>query len=115
MPRLHDTNSLINNLKAKRAFDREMDKTSIISVIEFPSILNENVGILFPKTSTFNLSIDIALKLRKAGTPVKATDIIIAALGIERNYPIITNDKHFTSIQAVDSRLTIHREESDGP
>ncbi len=104
---LHDTSSLIKHVKSGHVFDPVEDKTTVISVIEFPKILGKEIGIIFPKSTTYELAIVLAKKLLQVGTPVKATDIIIAAIGIEKQLPLRSDDKHFELITHVDSRLTL--------
>jgi hypothetical protein len=104
---LHDTSSLIKCVRNGQVFDPAEDKTTVISVIEFPKILSKEIGILFPKSTTYELAISLAKKLLQIGTPVKATDIIIAAIGIEKQLPLQSDDKHFELITHVDSRFTL--------
>lgn len=71
---LHDTSSLIKCVRNDKVFDPDEDKTTVISIIEFPKILSKEIGIIFPKTTTYELAIGLAKKLLQCGTPVKATE-----------------------------------------
>jgi hypothetical protein len=104
---LHDTSSLKKRVRDSQVFYPAEDKTTVISVIEFPKILNKEIGILFPKSTTYELAISLAKKLLQVGTPVKATDLIIAAIGIEKQLPLKSDDKHFEMIKHADSRLAL--------
>lgn len=37
--------------------------------------------------------------LRKKGTPIPENDIWIAAIALQHNYTLVTNDKHFANIE----------------
>ena len=104
---LHDTSSLIQKIRNRDAFNNETDKTTIISVIEFPKIVSKDIGILYPRAITCNLAVNLARKLLHNGTPVKSPDIIIAAIAIEKQIPVRTGDKHFSLIQQVEPKLNL--------
>ena len=104
---IHDTCSLIKGVGASHEFNATDDKTTVISVIEFPRILSKDIGVLYPKSTTYELAITLASKLVQEGTPVNATDILVAAIAIERQMPVKTDDKHFNVIQHVDPRLLL--------
>jgi predicted nucleic acid-binding protein len=50
---------------------------------------------------TASLYADIVLELRKAGTPVPANDIWIAAIAARHGVPVVTYDEHFRAISRV--------------
>lgn len=51
------------------------------------------------ETASFYSSVKAQLK--KAGTPIPENDIWIAALAMQHELPLITNDRHFDKIQAI--------------
>ena len=104
---IHDTNSLIQKIKAHNSFNSEQDKTTIISVIEFPKIVSKDIGIFYPKMTTYTTAVNLARKLLNNGTPVKSADILIATISIEKQIPVRTGDKHFAIIQQVEPKLSI--------
>jgi len=92
-----DTTELI---KGKRGL------TTIFSVIEHPPALSK-CDVLIPHQEDYNLALEISARLRKAGTPVAAVDILISSIVINRDLILNTADKDFKRIQKVDSRLKI--------
>ncbi len=104
---IHDTCSLIKCIGTGHEFTASGDKTTVISIIEFPRILQKDIGVFYPRSTTFDLAITLANKLVQRGTPVNATDVIVAAIAIERQLPVKTDDKHFPLIQQVDGRLDL--------
>ncbi len=48
---------------------------------------------------------DVVLDLRKAGTPVPANDIWIAAVAARHGAPIVTYDEHFRAIARVGATI----------
>jgi hypothetical protein len=107
---IYDTSSLIKQMKAGKEFTEEDDKTTILSVIEFPKILEKSFGIIYPRSTTYEIALMIAKKLLANGTPVNTVDIVVAAIAIEKAVPLVTNDRHFELIQGVDNRLLLQSE-----
>lgn len=52
-----------------------------------------------------DLYADIVLDLRKAGTPIPANDIWIAAVAARHGAPVVTYDDHFRAITRVGARI----------
>lgn len=48
---------------------------------------------------------DIVLDLKKAGTPLPANDIWIAALAVRHGAPVLTYDAHFRSVARVGTTI----------
>lgn len=48
---------------------------------------------------------DIVLDLKKAGTPLPANDIWIAALAVRHGAPVLTYDTHFRSVARVGTTI----------
>ena len=46
----------------------------------------------------------IAEKLKANGTPIPSNDVWIAAIALEHDLPIISQDKHFDNVQSVQRR-----------
>ena len=47
------------------------------------------------------------IKLRKVGKPVNVVDIVLASIAINRGLVVVTDDKDFEQIKAVEERLKI--------
>lgn len=56
---------------------------------------------LFPTDETIEIFSDIFTTLKKAGKPIPAHDIWIAALAIETGSVIVHFDKHFEEVEKV--------------
>lgn len=62
-------------------------------------ILNQpNTEVLMPTLRTTDLYSDIFVALRRAGRPIGANDIWIAALALEHDLPLLTADADFKHI-----------------
>lgn len=79
----------------------ERGRTTVFSVIEFPPALPE-CTILWPRPEDYDRALAIALKLRKQGTPLGCTDILIASMCVVRHLTLLTKDKDFQAIHAVE-------------
>lgn len=80
--------------------------TTIFSTIEYPPAFDK-CDILWPNKKDFKLAFKISMKLRKIGKPVGAIDIIVASMCINRNLQLLTKDKDFQSIRAVEPRFKL--------
>lgn len=75
--------------------------TSILNVIEYPSILDlkERLLIVYPMKGDYELAL---INLRKIGELVNVVDIILSSIAINRNMIVVTNDIDFESIRKVE-------------
>lgn len=78
--------------------------TSILNVIEYPSILDlkERLLIVYPMKGDYELALKIMINLRKIGELVNVVDIILSSIAINRNMIVVTNDIDFESIRKVE-------------
>jgi tRNA(fMet)-specific endonuclease VapC len=56
------------------------------------------VAILFPGRETAEHYARLFVQIKRAGTPMPANDLWIAALALEHDLPLITRDQHFDRI-----------------
>lgn len=103
---LHDTSSLIDEY---RSGVRELkDYTTILNIIEFPKAMEiSGLNIIYPTHADYKLAIEIAKELLKAGNPVPAIDIIIAAIAINNDLILKTSNRHFRNISLVKPNLKV--------
>lgn len=75
--------------------------TSILNVIEYPSILDlkERLLIVYPMKGDYELAL---INLRKIGELVNVVDIILSSIAINRNMIVVTNDIDFELIRKVE-------------
>ena len=104
---LLDTNALITILKDLKSW-KNMENlfTTVLNVIEFPIATRlENITILFPLPESYIKGIEYSTKLRKNGTPIATIDIMIGVLAVEHGLTLVTDDKDFTALQKIESKL----------
>ena len=93
-------------LDASSLIAKETGLTTIFGIIEYPPA-SEHCDILFPDELDFEKALDIAWKLRKAGKPVGAIDIIVASMCINRNTKLVTKDEDFKHIKSVEPEFKL--------
>lgn len=76
----------------------EDDRTAAIESVK-------KYGFLKTSFTTFLLTTEIVYIMKKKGKPIPKTDVFNASQAIEYNMPIITMDKHFKQIPAVECIL----------
>ncbi len=81
--------------------EKETGTTTIFGIIEYPPAIGQ-CDILFPGENDFKKAVDIAWKLRKAGKPVGAIDVLLASMCINRNAKLVTKDKDFLHIKTIE-------------
>jgi hypothetical protein len=82
--------------------------TTIFNIIEYPSA-SEKCSVIWPKREDYAKALAIAAKLRKAGRPVGAVDIIIASICINRGLVLVSRDEDFNVIREVDPALKLEK------
>jgi len=93
-----DTSIVINLIKNRKTINEDL---TIITLAEFSPILEYskfNGNIIYPTRKDLNLTIQLQQKLRKIGKPKSFTDLLIAAICINRNEMLITKDENFKDI-----------------
>jgi hypothetical protein len=80
--------------------------TTVYGVIEHPPAIH-NCLVLWPEKADYDRALDLAWKLRLRGTPVGCTDLLIAAMCLNRDLTLVTKDKDFQQIQAIAPELKI--------
>jgi predicted nucleic acid-binding protein len=77
---------------------------TIVTLVEFPSLLEYakfQGNIIYPTRSDLELAIELQLKLRSAGKPKPFSDLLIAAICINRDEELVTKDRNFQEIAEV--------------
>lgn len=78
----------------------------MVSIVEFPQMLTYRKfsgGIVYPTPEDYELAYKLQLKLMKAGKPKTFSDLLIAAICINRNEELTTNDEDFKGITKISS------------
>ncbi len=97
--RLYDTNVLIDLVKEGKS-PRE-GYTTTLNLVEYPRAVSLDLSVLIPSPREYVLAVELSKKLVKAGTPVPAVDVVIAAVAISRNMTIVTRDRHFSWVKEI--------------
>jgi len=97
---LYDTNVLIDlyrqGVRELRGF------TTALNVVEYPKILSiKKLRVIYPEIEDYELAAMISKDLYKAGKPVPALDIVIAAVAINRRLILVTKNHHFKCIKEI--------------
>lgn len=96
-----DTNVIIDRYRS----DEEIpENISIVSSIEFPPVLESDLfeGEVYTLTSEDQvLAVKFQRKLRSEGKAVPAPDLLIAAVAINRDEKLVTNDEDLEQISSV--------------
>jgi predicted nucleic acid-binding protein len=106
---LLDTNSMIKIPKEVRdSFSEEKIKSSYVTVLEHPiEHKYEKIEIIYPDDEIWLYCLKLAIRLRKNGTPIPISDLIIASTAIICNLILISDDHHFQLIQQVELALQL--------
>ena len=105
--KLYDTNVIINAIKSSK---KPKGYTTILNIVEFPRGSELDLIVLTPSLDDYLLAIEISQTMVERGTPVPAVDAVMAAVALNRNFTIVTRDKHFNFIQKVYPKLKIVEE-----
>lgn len=96
-----DTTLVIERVSEGKAI---RENATIITVIEYPMILEYKYfygKIFYPEEEDLNFAVELQNKLREIGRMKGAADLIIAAICINKDEPLLTNDSDFDDIQSV--------------
>jgi predicted nucleic acid-binding protein len=86
------------------------EMVTVVTLAEFLSSSNTCQGsIIYPTRDDMDLAVELQLKLRGRGRPKPFSDLLIAAIYINRNEELVTKDKNFHDIAEV-SNLKIRFE-----
>ncbi len=80
------------------------DFITIVNVVEYPSILRYKKfkgEVIFPEEIDYELALRLQVKLEKIGKMKGFSDLLIAAIAINRDLTLITRDKYFLDIKKV--------------
>ncbi|ACJ17335.1 hypothetical protein TON_1845 [Thermococcus onnurineus NA1] len=103
--KLYDTNVLIDLVKSGE--NPGDGYTTALNLVEYPKGVSLDLGVLIPSPKEYALAVKLSEKLVKAGTPVPAVDVIIAAVAISRGMTLVTKDRHFSRIKKVAPELRL--------
>ena len=102
--KLYDTSKLIEyyrNSVPVRGY------TTILNLIEFPKALELDLVVIYPSKSDYELALRLSTELLRAGKPIPAIDVVIAAIALNRSLRLITKDKHFAFVKEIRNDLKL--------
>ena len=104
---IFDTNALIHFFKQVGGTEPYLDLiTTILTAIEYPpATCNDHVTFVQPTVETYKKAIEFSTKLRTNGTPIPAIDILIAAIVVENDATLVSDDAHFDEICSFEPKL----------
>ncbi len=103
---LFDTSTLIQLYKGKAKELRGY--TTVLNIVEFPKALEvRGLKIIYPNPEDYKLAIIMAKNLLKAGKPVPAIDVVIAAIALNRGMKLLTKNRHFRLIKELEEKLLL--------
>jgi len=104
LKKLYDTNVLIEARKSKKSLN---GYTTVFNLIEYPKAALLELTLLYPSKEEYKLAIKISKELVKRGNPIPAVDVLIAAIALNRDLKLVTNDKHFLLIKDLCPELKV--------
>ena len=93
-----DTSVLIDKIKLRKPINEDI---TVVTLIEYPKIIYYKYfygGVVFPIRQDFILAHRLQLELLKIGKPQAFSDLLIAAIVINRDEELITRDQDFKYI-----------------
>lgn len=106
--KLLDTMILREKIRNKEEIE---EYTTIVNIIEFPKIITYKKfkgKVIFPDKPDYELALRLQVKLAKIGKMKPFSDLLIAAIAINRDLELVTRDKHFLDIRKVSNLKLIH-------
>lgn len=106
---LYDTSVLIEHMRAGAT---KLDGfTTILNLIEFPKAVTlKGLDIIVPGKEDYDKGFEMSILLLKAGTPIPAVDIVLAAVVVNRGLVIHTRDRHFEYVRKIDRKFQVRIE-----
>jgi len=100
-----DTSIVIDRVKLRKRINEDI---TVVTFIEFPKIIYYKYfygGVIFPIRQDFILAHKLQLELLKIGKPQAFSDLLVAAIVINRDEELITRDQDFKHISGVAEKI----------
>lgn len=82
--------------------------TTVLCIIEFPKALRiRGLSVIYPSSEDYDEALRIAVDLLHEGTPIGSSDIIIAAIALNRDLTLVTMDRDFEYVRSVRPKLKL--------
>ncbi len=93
-----DTSVVIDKVKLRKPINEDI---TVVTLVEYPKIVYYKYfygGVVFPIKQDFILAHRLQLELLKIGKPQAFSDLLIAAIVVNRDEELITRDQDFKYI-----------------
>jgi len=100
-----DTNIVIDRVKSRKSINEDI---TVVTFVEYPGIIYYKHfygGIIFPIKQDFIIAHKLQLELIKIGKPQAFSDLLVAAIVINRDEELITKDQDFKYISNAAMKL----------
>ena len=106
---LYDTSVLIEHMR--EGATKLEGSTTILNLIEFPKAVTlRGLDIIIPGKEDFDKGFEMSILLLKAGTPIPAVDVVLAAVVVNRGLVLHTRDRHFEYVRKIDREFRVRIE-----
>ncbi|NWF95036.1 MAG: PIN domain-containing protein [Candidatus Thorarchaeota archaeon] len=106
---LFDTTVLIERIRAGAT--GLSGSTTVLNLIEFPKAAHlKGLDIISPGKDDYDKGFELSVLLLKAGTPIPAVDVVLAAVAMNRGLVLHTRDRHFDYVSRVNKDFQVHIE-----
>ena len=100
-----DTNIVINRVKHRKTIYEDITAVTFIEIPKIVYYKHFYGGIIFPIRYDYILAHKLQLELLKLGKPQAFSDLLIAAIAINRDEELITSDCDFKSINEATKKM----------
>jgi len=96
-----DTSVVIARIRGRMEISEDV---TVVTLVEFPLLLEYEKfhgNVIYPGRDDLDLAVETQRKLRNAGRPKPFSDLLIAAICVNRDEELLTKDRNFQDIAKV--------------
>ncbi len=100
-----DTSIVIDRVKSRKPINEDI---TVVTLVEYPKIVYYKYfygGVVFPIRQDFILAYKLQLELFKLGKPQAFSDLLVAAIALNRDEELVTRDQDFKYISGAAKML----------
>jgi len=98
---IFDTSVVVSRVKLRKPINEDI---TVVTLVEYPRIIYYKHfygGVIFPIRQDFILAHKLQLELLKIGKPQAFSDLLVAAIALNRDEELVTHDQDFKYISDV--------------
>lgn len=102
---IFDTSVVVSRVKLRKPINEDI---TVVTLVEYPRIIYYKHfygGVIFPIRQDFILAHKLQLELLKIGKPQAFSDLLVAAIALNRDEELVTHDQDFKYISDVAKRI----------